>query len=200
MSTSVLGAAARIHGETKPDPALAAAVEAAARLPGADIAGVLLTDDAGETATMHACAGRWTVHSLNLRVRRGHGLAGRILHTRRPWKVDDYTCDRSIKADDFALILADDGTGPGWALRCSRATSSSACSWPGAAARARSTSRPRRRWSRWPTSPRSRSWAAGGRRRRNVRRRGSRPGATSWPSASPPAAAAPPSATSWPSS
>ena len=62
---------------------------------------------------MHACAGRWTVHSLNLRVRRGHGLVGRILQTRRPWKVDDYTCDRSIKADDFALILADDGTRAG---------------------------------------------------------------------------------------
>ena len=61
-------------------------------MPGADIAGVLLTDDAGATATMHTCAGRWTVHSLNLRVRRGHGLAGRILQTRRPWKVDDYTC------------------------------------------------------------------------------------------------------------
>ena len=92
---------------------MAAAAEAAARLPGADIAGVLLTDDAGETATMHTCAGRWTVHSLNLRVRRGHGLAGRILQTRRPWKVDDYTCDRSIKADEFALILADDGTRAG---------------------------------------------------------------------------------------
>lgn len=113
MSTSVLGAAARVDGESHPDPALAAAVEAAARLPGADITGVLLADDAGETATMHACAGRWTVHSLNLRVRRGHGLAGRILQTRRPWKVDDYTRDRSIKSDDFALILADDGTRAG---------------------------------------------------------------------------------------
>ncbi len=113
MSTSVLGTAARTDGEARPDPALAAAVEAAARLPGADIAGVLLTDDAGETATMRACAGRWTVHSLNLRVRRGHGLAGRILQTRRPWKVDDYTRDRSIKSDDFALILADDGTRAG---------------------------------------------------------------------------------------
>jgi hypothetical protein len=113
VSTSVLGAAARHDGEAQPDPALAAAAEAAARLPGADIAGVLLTDDAGATATMHTCAGRWTVHSLNLRVRRGRGLAGRILQTRRPWKVDDYTCDRSIKADEFALILADDGTRAG---------------------------------------------------------------------------------------
>jgi sugar diacid utilization regulator len=113
VSTSVLGAAAPADGEARPEPALAAAVEAAARLPGADIAGVLLTDDAGETATMRACAGRWTVHSLNLWVRRGHGLAGRILQTRRPWKVDDYTCDRSIKSDDFALILADDGTRAG---------------------------------------------------------------------------------------
>lgn len=108
MSTSV-----RADATTQADPALAAAVEAAARLPGADISGVLLTDDAGETATIHACAGRWTVHSLNLRVRRGHGLAGRILQTRRPWKVDDYTRDRSIKADEFALRLADDGTRAG---------------------------------------------------------------------------------------
>jgi PucR C-terminal helix-turn-helix domain/GAF domain/GGDEF-like domain len=109
----VTSVAARADAEARPDPALAAAVEAAARLPGADIAGVLLTDDAGATATMHACAGKWTLHSLDLRVRRGHGLAGRILQTRRPWKVDDYTCDRSIKADEFALILADDGTRAG---------------------------------------------------------------------------------------
>ncbi len=98
---------------TPVDPALAAAVEAAARLPGVDIAGVLLADEAGETAAMHACAGGWTVHSLNLRVSRGHGLAGRILETRRPWKVDDYTCDRSIRAEDFASMLADDGTRAG---------------------------------------------------------------------------------------
>ena len=45
MSTGV-----RADAETQPDPALAAAVEAAARLPGADIAGVLLTDDAGLAA------------------------------------------------------------------------------------------------------------------------------------------------------
>ncbi len=113
MSTSVLGArAAAKYGAATLDPALAAAVEAAARLAGADVAGVLLADEAGETAAMHACAGRWTVNSLNLQVRRGHGLVGRILATRRPWKVDDYTCDRSI-SDDFATILAADGTRSG---------------------------------------------------------------------------------------
>jgi sugar diacid utilization regulator len=112
VSTSVLGVAAGSDGATTLDPALAAAVEAALRLPGADVAGVLLADEAGESAAMHACAGRWTVNSLNLYVRRGHGLAGRILQTRRPWKVDDYTCDRSISAD-FAEILADDGTRAG---------------------------------------------------------------------------------------
>jgi sugar diacid utilization regulator len=95
------------------EPALAAVVDAAVRLPGADIAGVLLADERGDTAAMHACAGRWTVHSVNLRVRRGHGLAGHILDTRKPWKVDDYTRDRSICADEFSRVLADDGTRAG---------------------------------------------------------------------------------------
>jgi sugar diacid utilization regulator len=95
------------------EPALAAVVDAAVRLPGADIAGVLLADEHGDTAAMHACAGRWTVHSVNLRVRRGHGLAGHILDTRKPWKVDDYARDRSISADEFSRVLADDGTRAG---------------------------------------------------------------------------------------
>ena len=68
-------------------------------------------------------------------MRRGHGLAGRILQTRRPWKVDDYTCDHSIKADDFALILADDGTRAGLGAPMLAGDELSVCSWRGAAVR-----------------------------------------------------------------
>ncbi|MGQ0577235.1 MAG: helix-turn-helix domain-containing protein [Pseudonocardia sp.] len=118
MATSVLGSGP-VAGVADPgsvrqiDPALAAAVEAAVRLTGADVAGLLLADELGDSAEMHVCAGRWTVHSVNLRVRRGHGLAGRILETRKPWKVDDYAGDRSIDAAEFARNLADDGTRAG---------------------------------------------------------------------------------------
>lgn len=95
------------------DPALAAAVDAAVRLTAADIAGVLLADGAGDAAEMGYCAGDWTVHAANLRVRRGHGLAGRILQTRKPWKVDDYHHDRSISAEEFLPVLAEEGTRSG---------------------------------------------------------------------------------------
>ncbi|MHA6780981.1 helix-turn-helix domain-containing protein [Pseudonocardia saturnea] len=95
------------------DPALAAAVDAAVRLTAADIAGVLLTDASGQTAEMGYCAGDWTVHAANLRVRRGHGLAGRILQTRKPWKVDEYRHDRSISAEEFLPVLAEEGTRSG---------------------------------------------------------------------------------------
>jgi GAF domain-containing protein len=88
-------------------------VNAAVWLTGADTAGLLITNDHGRTAEMRACAGRWTVHSANLRARAGHGLNGRILQARKPWKVDDYDSDRSIDFSDFGAILAADGTRSG---------------------------------------------------------------------------------------
>lgn len=118
MVTSILGADVAAGPEPgappRPvDPALAAAVDAAVQLTAADIAGVLLADGSGEVAEMGYCAGNWTVHAANLRVRRGHGLAGRILRTRRPWKVDDYHHDRSISAEEFLPVLAEEGTRSG---------------------------------------------------------------------------------------
>lgn len=119
MVTRILGA--DVAAEPEPtaapprpvDPALAAAVDAAVHLTAADIAGVLLVDGAGEVAEMGYCAGDWTVHAANLRVRRGHGLAGRILQTRKPWKVDEYRHDRSISAEEFLPVLAEEGTRSG---------------------------------------------------------------------------------------
>lgn len=113
MAASVLGVELPLGPVPALDPALAAAVNAAVRLTGADVAGVLLADPPGDTAEMQACAGRWTVHSANLRVRRGRGLAGRILQTRKPWKVDDYAIDRSIHADEFFPVLVEEGTRAG---------------------------------------------------------------------------------------
>ncbi|MGE3287632.1 MAG: helix-turn-helix domain-containing protein [Pseudonocardia sp.] len=92
------------------DPVLTALANAALGIAGADTTGVLLLDEAGETARMGAWAGDWTVHSANLTVRRGRGLAGRILETRRPWKVDDYGCDRTIEADEFMPVLVEERT------------------------------------------------------------------------------------------
>lgn len=92
------------------DPVLTALVHAALGIRGADTTGVLLVDETGEVARMVACAGSWTVHSANLTVTRGRGLAGRILETRRPWKVDDYACDRSISAEEFMPVLVEERT------------------------------------------------------------------------------------------
>ena len=105
-------AAARTDGESHPDPALAAAAEAAALL-GADIAGVLLTDDAGATATMHTCAGRWTVHSLNLRVRPGTGWPGGSCRRADRGRSTTTPATARSRPTTFALILADDGTRAG---------------------------------------------------------------------------------------
>lgn len=100
----------RVPAPPGADPALAAVAAAALPLTGADISGVLLTEPDGERAQVHACAGRWTVHSANLRVRRGHGLAGRIMQTHKPWKVDDYALDRTVDSEEFRPVLSEDGT------------------------------------------------------------------------------------------
>lgn len=107
MATSVLDGHLAAHPQA--DPALAAVAAAALPLTGADVSGVLLAEEDGDAVQVAACAGRWTVHSANLRVRRGHGLAGRILETGRPWKVDDYTCDRTVDAEEFLPVLVEEG-------------------------------------------------------------------------------------------
>jgi len=106
---------------------LLSVVNTAKDLVGADIVGILLADahadadaDAGagadgaggppgEALVMRACTGHRTVRTARLRVRRGQGVAGKVLATGVPQRVDDYPEDRSISGD-FLAIAALDGT------------------------------------------------------------------------------------------
>lgn len=73
----------------------------------ADICGVLLRD--GDWLKMSACAGHLTVETQRLRMRAGQGLAGRVLKTGKPCKVDDYLCSDQITRD-FTSLAIQEGT------------------------------------------------------------------------------------------
>jgi sugar diacid utilization regulator/putative methionine-R-sulfoxide reductase with GAF domain len=64
----------------------------------ADMAGVLLRGDDDELS-MRCCVGNLTVETSRLSMARGQGLAGRVLETRRPCKVDQYLKSDSITHD-----------------------------------------------------------------------------------------------------
>jgi sugar diacid utilization regulator/putative methionine-R-sulfoxide reductase with GAF domain len=93
---------------------LLSVVNTAKDLFAADIVGILLAEpddgaDGGEVLTMRACAGHRTIRTARLRVRGGQGVAGKVLQTGQPQRVDDYPQDRSISGD-FLAIAAMDGT------------------------------------------------------------------------------------------
>ncbi len=63
----------------------------------ADMAGVLLADD-GELV-MRCCVGNHDIETARLRMGRGRGLAGRVLETSEPCKVDAYLGSERITHD-----------------------------------------------------------------------------------------------------
>lgn len=75
----------------------------------AEIAGVLLTDSAGEALDMRCAVGHRTVETAHLRAHRGQGLAGKVLATGQPQRVDDYVTDVSI-SKDFLSVASREGT------------------------------------------------------------------------------------------
>ncbi|MEA2190451.1 MAG: hypothetical protein QOI73_572, partial [Solirubrobacteraceae bacterium] len=60
------------------DATLLSVLNAVMRTTHADIAGILLADDAGEILKMQACTGHRTVATARLVVRRGQGVAGKV--------------------------------------------------------------------------------------------------------------------------
>lgn len=64
----------------------------------ADMAGVLLRGDDDELS-MRCCVGNLTTETSRLTMARGQGLAGRVLETRQPCKVDQYLKSDSITHD-----------------------------------------------------------------------------------------------------
>jgi sugar diacid utilization regulator/putative methionine-R-sulfoxide reductase with GAF domain len=87
------------------DEALAAVTHEARTLLGSDIAGVMLGD--GDEIVMRGCAGNQRVETARLRMRRGQGLAGLVLATGQPERVDDYVSSLVI-SDDFHHLANDE--------------------------------------------------------------------------------------------
>jgi sugar diacid utilization regulator/putative methionine-R-sulfoxide reductase with GAF domain len=83
------------------DEALAAVTNEALNLLSSDIAGVMLGD--GDEIVMRGCAGNQRVETARLRMRRGQGLAGLVLATGRPERVDDYVASIAISNDFHPL-------------------------------------------------------------------------------------------------
>ena len=91
------------------DATLLSVLNAVKATTGADIAGILLADEAGEVLRMTACHGHRTVATARLVVRRGQGVAGKVYEEHRPVRVDDYDADPRISRD-FVDIAHADGT------------------------------------------------------------------------------------------
>jgi sugar diacid utilization regulator/putative methionine-R-sulfoxide reductase with GAF domain len=87
------------------DEALAAVTHEARTLLSSDIAGVMLGD--GDEIVMRGCAGNQRVETARLRMRRGQGLAGLVLATGQPERVDDYVSSLVI-SDDFHSLAHDE--------------------------------------------------------------------------------------------
>jgi len=91
------------------DEVLLLVANAASRLLDAEIAGIFLVDDRNEELVMRQVVGHRSVGTARLRVRCGQGLAGLVLQTGRPHRVDDYTADTSI-TKEFQAIASEEGT------------------------------------------------------------------------------------------
>ena len=101
--------AADILSSLELDTTLLSVLNAVVATTNADIAGILLADETGETLRMQACTGHRTVGTARLVVGRGQGVAGKVFEEGRPVRVDDYQSDQRISRD-FADIAQADGT------------------------------------------------------------------------------------------
>lgn len=93
--------AKRILSAAELDEVMFSITRETTRLLGADIGGVFLRD--GDELVMRSCVGNDTLDIDRLRMKRGQGLAGRVLDTARPWKVDDYLASEELNRDFFWL-------------------------------------------------------------------------------------------------
>src|SRR5438477_8090504 len=71
-----------------------------------DMAGVFLRE--GEHLVMRSCVGHRRARTACLCIERGHGLAGRVLETAEPCKVDSYLESDAISHEFNPLALAED--------------------------------------------------------------------------------------------
>lgn len=92
------------------DSVLLSVVNAAARLLRAEVAGILEGD--ADELRMRCVTGHRSVGTARLRVRPGQGIAGKVMETRVPHRVDDYANDPTI-TKEFLPIALEEGTQSG---------------------------------------------------------------------------------------
>jgi sugar diacid utilization regulator/putative methionine-R-sulfoxide reductase with GAF domain len=101
--------APKILSSLDPDAVLLSVVNSASSLLNADISGILLLSDSGETLDMRCVTGHRSSETAKLAVRPGQGLVGRVFQTGQVSRIDDYVHDSTISTD-FRRIAADEGT------------------------------------------------------------------------------------------
>lgn len=102
------GTVTRVVASLEPEEVLVSVADAVARLLRAEIAGVLLCDDAGDLE-MRCAIGNIRLDTARLRIRPGQGLAGRVLQSGRPERIDDYSTDPR-SAPEFMALSDVEGT------------------------------------------------------------------------------------------
>jgi sugar diacid utilization regulator/putative methionine-R-sulfoxide reductase with GAF domain len=107
--SALLDVATKLLATHEQEEVFLAVANAAIQVLQAEIAGILLTDSTHEVLEMRCAVGHRTVETAHLRVLRGQGLAGKVLETNRPERVDDYVTDRSI-TKEFLSVASREGT------------------------------------------------------------------------------------------
>jgi sugar diacid utilization regulator/putative methionine-R-sulfoxide reductase with GAF domain len=102
------GFATRVVASLEPDEVLVSTADAVAQLLRAEIAGVLLCDAAGDLE-MRCAIGNTRLDTARLRIRAGQGLAGRVVQSGRPERIDDYSTDPR-SAPEFMALSDIEGT------------------------------------------------------------------------------------------
>lgn len=103
------GLATRVVASLETDEVLVSTADAVSRLVRAEIAGVLLLDASGEELAMRCAVGNTELDTARLRVRVGQGLAGRVLESGQPERIDDYSTDPR-SAPEFLALSDIEGT------------------------------------------------------------------------------------------
>gem|GEM_PF-2491804 len=106
-----------IVGTLDLDRVLLTIANTSARLLASEVAGVFLAHGPPEARElrMRCVVGHRTPETARLRMPAGRGMAGKVLETGRPARVDDYRTDREI-TKDFLGIAMEEGTQSGLAV------------------------------------------------------------------------------------
>jgi sugar diacid utilization regulator/GAF domain-containing protein len=106
-----------IVGTLDLDRVLLSIANAAARMISSEIAGVFLVHGQGETRElrMQCSVGHKTPETARLRIPVGRGMAGKVLLTGRPVRVDDYSSTETI-TKEYLSVAMEEGTHSGLAV------------------------------------------------------------------------------------